>query len=376
MQTNEVDVARADSRTALLIILTFNSYDLLSNVVDCIQDFLASHAGNHAIVIENSSDRRVYDFIRSHLDSSKLHVEVAQRNEGFSPGVNYGYTLARELWGDFEFFVLLNPDVISAGRLSAELVDRAARPCEAEVGIWGAVLKDETGRIDNGCARRVWNRRRFFTALVGHLDSARLLRTAPLGLTLDEIETDQRELALVSGGMMCIRADVFDGGLDTQLPLYLEDQEICHRSLRKGYTTRLYPDLQAVHLGGVSRKSTPEYERALRIMELVESPVQCMFRYQGHTLTSLRLTVFFGGAVRFAAITFASTFRLIFRNSELHNELAWAAKQSRLALWFVSWAIKGRFHREPVSLAAYLEEYTAVGTKRRRRHRSVEIGTA
>jgi N-acetylglucosaminyl-diphospho-decaprenol L-rhamnosyltransferase len=355
-----VNPSRAELRKALLIIITYNSYDSLPDVVSSIREFEGDHPGNHVVVVENSSDSSVCDFIESNVKSERILIEVASRNEGFSHGVNLGYKLARDLWGDFDFVVLLNPDVISAGGVVCELVSRAAKHSGTNVGVWGVVLRDLHGDIDRGCARRVWNRRRFFALLLGYLDFVRVLRTAPQRLTEYEIQNDQSELAMVSGGLMCISADILEDGLDTLLPMYLEDQEICLRSRARGFGVHLFPDLELVHVGGASRKSITNHERALRLMELVEAPVQCMVRLQGYGLLSLRLTVLLGGISRLVAAPLSAVLKILFRVANFRGEVIWMWEQQRLAVWFVLWAIKGGPHSAGVTLAEYFQEYAAV----------------
>ena len=350
--------AGAPERRALLVVVTYNSFDDLPDVVASIQTFVADHPNNHVIVVENSADCRVRDYIESSVPSARVLVEVAASNDGFSHGVNLGYSIARNRWGGFDFVVLLNPDVKAAGSVVSELVNRAARHPRGDVGVWGAVLRDEARNIDRGCARRVWNRRRFFSHLTGYHDLVGALRTTPRSLSEHEIQHDQRDLAMVSGGLMCISTDVLGDGMDTLLPMYLEDQEICLRSLSKGYSVRLHPDLELLHVGGVSRKSVTSHERALRIMELVEAPVQCMLRLQGYHQVSLRVTVFLGGLARFVAAPLAAAFKTATRRGSLGSERRWMVDQRRLATWFIQWSFTGTLHRDDVSLARYLQEYS------------------
>jgi GT2 family glycosyltransferase len=346
-------------RKALLVIVTYNSYDALPDVVETIRDFEAEHPDNHVVVVENSSDPRVSDFINTNVKSDRIFVDEAPLNIGFSHGVNRGYELAQDLWGNFDFVVLLNPDVISAGRVVCELVDRAVADSDSCVGIWSAVLRDERGKIDRGCARRVWNRRRLFSHLVGYHGMTGFLHTAPWSLSEREIWNGQNELAMVSGALMCIAAGVLEDGLDTLLPMYLEDQEICMRNVARGGRVRLYPDLELVHVGAVSRKSVTEHERALRVMELVEAPVQCMSKMQGYGLVSLRMTVLLGGICRYFAAPIAAAFKMLFRHSQFDREVGWISEQQQLAKWFMLWAITGDVHTGEVTLSEYFQEYSA-----------------
>lgn len=352
------DDANGALRKALLVIVTYNSFELLPNVVGAVRAFIDDHPGNHAIVVENSADPRVPEFVESALGSDRVAVHVAVRNEGFSPAVNLGYRMAKDLWGSFDYIVLMNPDVIAAGRVLCNLVRRASPGVDGRGGIWGAVLRDENGHIDRGCARRVWNRRRLFSHVLGYPELVRALRTTPRSLSENEINSDQSELAMVSGGLMCISADVFDHGLDTHLPMYLEDQEICMRTIIAGRPVRLHPDLELLHVGGVSRKSTTANERALRIMELVESPALCMTRFQGYSFRSLRLTILLGGICRFVAASAAGVVKMALGREHLNDRSRWSVEQRRLARWIIVWSVRGPFHTKQVTLEQYLKKYS------------------
>ena len=346
------------ARKALLIIVTYNSYDLLPEISGSIRSFETDNPGNFAVVIENSGDHRVAEYIDANTGSDRILVQVSRTNDGFSHAVNAAYSLAQERWGSFDFVVLLNPDVLSAGRTISELVNRAWHSSAAEYGIWSAPLRNERGEFDKGCARREWNLRRLFSDLLGYPPLAKLLLTPSRHLSQREIENDQSELAMVSGALMCIRSEVFADGLDTHLPMYLEDQEICLRNLKNGFKIRLYPDLETIHIGGVSRKSSPNVQRALKIMENVEASVQCMCRVQGYSLTRVRPVVFCGGLARLALAPIVAGFEMLFRKRNISDELGWLTDQLKLGYWSAWWAVRGKFHEHEISLSEYFREYS------------------
>lgn len=342
----------------MLIVVTYNSRDLLPEIVASIRHFRNESLGNFAVVIENSGDQRIAEYIQLNLEADRVLVSVSPTNDGFSHGVNTAYALARDRWGRFDFVVLLNPDVISAGRAVSELVHRATLDSEGEYGIWSAPLRNERGEFDKGCARREWNLRRLFSDVLGYPPLAKLLLTRSRQLSQREIENDQTGLVLVSGALMCIRAQVFGAGLDTHLPMYLEDQEVCLRNLKYGFNVRLYPDLEAIHIGGVSRKSNPAVERALKIMENIEAPVQCMCRFQGYSLKSARLAVFFGGLARLAAAPIVAGVAVLLRNGSLGDRSLWLVDQVKHGYWSAWWAVRGKYHQQEISLSEYLREYS------------------
>ncbi len=341
---------------ALLIVVTYNSSAMLMDLAESINQFLR-HTDNYAVVVENSSDPRTVVALSTAVRSNRILLRLSEINSGFSHGVNFGYESARAEWGEFDYIVLLNPDVVQAGLVVSELVKRAVQQNTPEVGVWSILLRDEDGNLDRGCARRIWNRRRFFSHITGYDNLCRILLTAPKALTVREADSDQSELAMVSGALMCLSAAVFQHGLDTLLPMYLEDQEICMRAQAKGYALRLFTDLELVHIGGISRKSVTDHERALRTMELIEAPIQCMHKFQHYRLTPLRAIVLLGGIVRLTATPPAFTAKLAADRANFPRHVEWLRTQLRLSAWFISWAAKGKIHREQISLKEYFAEY-------------------
>lgn len=345
-------------RKALLVVITYNSFDLLPGLVESIRCFQNDNPGNFAVVLENSADQRVAEYIRLNLESERVLVRISPGNDGFSHGVNTAYALAQEAWGSFDFVVLLNPDVVSAGRTVSELVNRASLDSEREYGIWSAPLRNEKGKFDKGCARREWNLRRLFSDILGYPPLARVLLTPSRQLSQQEIENNQAGLALVSGALMCIRTQVFGDGLDTHLPMYLEDQEICVRNQKYGFRVRLYPDLEAIHLGGASRKSNPAVERALRTMENFEAPVQCMCRLQGYALNRVRPVVLLGGLARLVLAPIVAGFVVLFHRESLSETRTWLVDQAKYSYWAAWWAIRGEYHQHEISLSEYFREHS------------------
>ena len=127
-------------------------------------------------------------------------------------------------------------------------------------------------------------------------------------------------------------------GLDTRLPMYLEDQEICHRARTLGYRVVVCRTVQARHVGGASRKSHTGMARQLRMMELAAAPCMSLMDETGHRLRQLRVLVVAAGLVRVGvAAATAVTAGVVSRRRR-----GWSAEQIRLGSWFVSWGLRTR----------------------------------
>jgi len=194
----------------------------------------------------------------------------ALSNVGFAQAVNLGARVLRHEFGSPSAVLLLNPDLESANGLR----DLArALTLDDTVGVAGALLVDDDGALDRGCMRRLWTRRTLFAEAVGVPALAPLLAGRSRNLTVRAHESFQLT-DMVSGAFMLVRQEVFGHGLDTTLPMYLEDQEICMRAANTGLKVGVVPTARAVHSGGVSRRSlgSGRAQVVLRILELVEAP--------------------------------------------------------------------------------------------------------
>ena len=77
-RVNDVD-PDAPERRALMIVVTYNSFDDLPDVVASIRRFVADHPRNHVIVVENSADSRVRDYVESSEPSARVGFLVIAR---------------------------------------------------------------------------------------------------------------------------------------------------------------------------------------------------------------------------------------------------------------------------------------------------------
>lgn len=322
----EAEAARATPRV-LVVVVTYKSDDLVTAIGQTLATFLNESGSHFCATVENSGSDRTSaalgEALQAHADRH-LHLQPAE-NRGFSPAVNDAYQAAVARWGDLDVVILLNPDVMAAERVLGPLVE--ALISDSGVAIAAPVLVDEQGHVDRGTARRRW------TPLNLLAETAGVGEQFAKGTRYSRyIEFDQApvDVDITSGALMAIRTSALGDGLDTRLPLYLEDQEICHRAHAMGFRVTVYPHLTAVHTGGASRVQNTESQRNLRCMELANSPAMSMQDWSGVPISVSRLTIALGASTR---IVVACAALVVPRRRE------WAKRQIQLGRWLLGWAV-------------------------------------
>ncbi len=326
----------------LLVMVTFRSERFVESLGRTLVDWLEGDAGARLAVVENSGSSTTVEVLRRSTVAAadRVVVDLAPENAGFAPAVNRALDLATARWGRPDRLVLLNPDVSTT---AATIVAVAGALDDPSIGVCAPLVMDGSGRsADRGVARRPWNRRRLLAEVVGRPALATLLGTPHRDVDVSTGSTDV-DVAITTGAFMAVRGEVVGDGLDVRLPMYLEDQEICHRARTMGYRVVVRRTVRAEHLGGASRKSHTAMARQLRMMELAAAPSLSLMDETGHGLGQVRALVTAAGAVRLLlAVAVGATAGLV-----SPPRRRWAAEQVRLGRWFVAWGLRTR---DPVAV--------------------------
>jgi N-acetylglucosaminyl-diphospho-decaprenol L-rhamnosyltransferase len=239
-------VALADADLSVIVV----NYNTEGYLERCIGSVYAS-AGEVAmevVVVDNASTDGSADLASAKYAGVSL-IRNAQ-NRGFAAAVNQGIRATKA-----PFMFLLNPDAeISWGTLERLLKVARDRP---RAGALGVLVRDPQGSIYPS-ARKVPT----LVEAVGHafLHPFRPDNRFSRAYTMSEWDrSSEREVDWVSGSSMLLRRAALDqvGLLDERYFLYAEDVDICTRLRRNGWSVIFTPELQIVHVGGVSTGRSP-----------------------------------------------------------------------------------------------------------------------
>jgi N-acetylglucosaminyl-diphospho-decaprenol L-rhamnosyltransferase len=230
-----------------VIIVNYNTGDYLRKCIGSALD-RAGDATVEVVVIDNASHDDSAQ--RAAVEHPPLRLIQNADNRGFAAAVNQGIRATSS-----PFLFLLNPDAeISSGTLAGLLKLARDRPA---VGAIGVLVRDPDGNIYPS-ARKVPT----ISEAIGHafLHPFRPDNRFSRAYTMAEWDrSSEREVEWVSGSSMLLRRAALDevGLLDERYFLYAEDVDICTRLRRGGWRVLFSPELQIIHVGGVSTGRSP-----------------------------------------------------------------------------------------------------------------------
>lgn len=180
-----------------------------------------------AVVVDNASPDDTAETARAAMPEATILCQPA--NEGFGAACNRGLAAV-----DTDFALLLNPDAELAPDALAELLAAADRHPDA--GLLGPLIRgaDGTWEPSHNVAlpdRRAIQRRRGDPQPDGDLCAS-----------------------FLSGAVLLVRMSAYRavGGFDERIFLYYEDDDLCLRHVRAGWSLVLAPAATCIHQGGAS----------------------------------------------------------------------------------------------------------------------------
>jgi GT2 family glycosyltransferase len=191
----------------------------------------------------------------------------ANTNLGFGMACNLGAQQAES-----DYLLFLNPDAAvypdTLEKTFAFMQDLA----NAEVGICGVQLVDETGHVSRSCARfpTPWG----FAAHAFGLDKV----FPRIGHLMVEWAHDStRDVDHVIGAFFMVRRELFESlnGFDERFFVYFEDVDFSYRARQAGWRSVYLADAQAFHAGG----GTSNQVKARRLFYSLRSRLLYAFKH-------------------------------------------------------------------------------------------------
>lgn len=204
------------------------------------------------IIVKYRSEK----YLQGCLDSVKAQnpyetivVDNDKENRGYGAGCNFG---AKRASGDLLFF--LNPD----SRLLPGCVDRLGSffTSHSDVGIVGPKIytTDTLKKIQLSYCRHP----RVLSSLVVYGKVQNKWSNNPVWRHFSYQNKKQTKtpfkVDVVSGAAMMVRSDLFTrlGGFDEKLFMYFEENDLCLRAMKAGWSTYFIPAAKTIHYGGGS----------------------------------------------------------------------------------------------------------------------------
>jgi N-acetylglucosaminyl-diphospho-decaprenol L-rhamnosyltransferase len=243
------------SRSPLLsvVIVTYNSLDMIRTCLDALQRATRLLPGCELIIIDNNSIDGTCELIR---DTYKEAILIRNtENYGFAKAVNQGIKCSRG-----NYVLLLNSDAFLS---SDSLVDMLTiMNSDGSIGVLSPQLVNPDGSWQKtiGYSRDKLNQisNIFFASFI--LSMLNLLKFNVFANNNIYSFVNVRR-NYVSGACMLLRRSALDhvGLFDESFLFYSEDEDICARMRSGGYKVVLAPNIHVKHVRGGSTVSKEKY---------------------------------------------------------------------------------------------------------------------
>jgi hypothetical protein len=246
-----------------IVVVNWNSGAQLNSCIGSIKSFGTCYVTNTIVVDNGSTDGSAIAV----NDIPNVKVFFAGKNLGFGNACNVG---ARH--GTSDYLLFLNPDsALYSDSLTIALAFMRD-PLNANVGICGVQLIDESGHLARSCAR--------FPSVKGFVFHAiGIDKLIPkLGHFMAEWDhKDNREVDQVIGAFFLVRRAVFEAlnGFDERFFVYFEEVDFARRAKNLGWHTMYLAEAQAFHAGG----GTSNQVKAKRLFYLLRSRLLYSFKH-------------------------------------------------------------------------------------------------
>ena len=219
-----------------IVILNWNSYDVVKQCIDGIQEYICCEI--EVIIVDNGSK----DDSRTRLATEFPQVTLLVNNEnlGFARGNNVGIRYCKKK-GIGQILLLNNDTIITEDfltKMSAFLDDH-----EKVAVVQPIILQYPTGEIWSAGGQFI--RSLSISKSIGAGEAYKKLR-----------ESSPYEVDWVTGCCMLIKMEVIDkiGGLNEKFFAYHEDVDFCLSVKKSGFRLYCIPEVSLEHIGGYSSK--------------------------------------------------------------------------------------------------------------------------
>lgn len=212
LQGQEDAFATSKSQDYTVILVSYNSQYWLEKHLPFYQDC------THLVIVDNASQDSTCDYVRQHLPHANLIANA--KNLGFGAACNQGVAAAST-----PYALLLNPDCTCTHDTATSLVAVAQQ--DPQSAIVAPQVLTKTGALE-------------VSYRMGLLTWKSTLKQAAQGLLCVEF---------VTGACLLLRKSAFDAvtGFDEAYFMYYEDEDLCLRLRRAGYSIVVQPAAVVQH---------------------------------------------------------------------------------------------------------------------------------
>lgn len=228
-----------------IIIINYNNALLTIDCVKSIFNNTPKSINFEIIIIDNASKYEDFIILKTSIENQSNPNVILFRskiNGGFSSGNMLGVQFAKG-----KYLAFVNNDVLLIEDSFSSLIQYFESNKNAGVIGLQPVFKDKSHQVAFGHFDTFSNR------ILGYWLYEKL---NPKKTKRHTVYTKPTEVDYVVGSFMFFRAIDFYkvGGFDTNIFLYFEEMDICKRMKNSGFKTLFFPQIDYVHLNGMSTK--------------------------------------------------------------------------------------------------------------------------
>jgi GT2 family glycosyltransferase len=230
-----------------IIILSYNTRELLINCLASIKNSLLRNWYLEVVVVDNGSTDKTLEMLQKEKfnwqkENLSLEIIANRKNLGFSAGNNLGVKRAKG-----RYILLLNSDTLVEEETISKMLAFIEENPQFGVATCRVELPD--GTLDPACHRGFptpWAALTYFLGLERLFPRSRIFASYHLGyLPMDK----PHEIDSPSGAFYLVRKSIINrvGLLDEDYFMYGEDLDWSYRIKRKGFKIVYYPKVKIIH---------------------------------------------------------------------------------------------------------------------------------
>ncbi len=252
-----------------IVIVSFNTRDILRECLNRVRKYGAG-MDLETFVVDNASGDESAEMVSREFP--EVDLTASPKNLGFAAGNNVALRKASG-----RFLLLLNSDAY----LLPSVLESTIRYMEknAGCGVLGVRLVGEDGKLQPSARMlpNAWLKLLVISGIASRFPNSPVFG-GPDYSWWDH--SSVKEVGWVPGAYFLIRREVTDkiGFLDERYFLYSEETDFCLQTKRAGWQVIFYPDVEVIHLGGESSKTTKKRMSGSG-KQLIHLRVKSEFRY-------------------------------------------------------------------------------------------------
>ena len=234
-----------------VILINYNASEFTLKCIESVKDKTRTDVSYEIIVTDNNSEFDDFENLKEKFpEDSRCKLLRSDVNTGFGGGNMFGAAVANA-----RYLLFLNNDALFMNDCLSILTKYM--DAHREVGVCTAQNYDEHDNLvpsfdHNKGIRRLLLGREF------------LEKTNPKRYPKRKTEYNEPiTVDWVNGAFLLFRKEAFEAidGFDTNIFLYWEEMDLCHRLRKSEYKTVLYPEAKILHYQGVSIGKSKEINK-------------------------------------------------------------------------------------------------------------------